>query len=45
VETVARDGNCLFQRFRPFILFEIIHNNVRLHTNAKEDGEISTERN
>jgi hypothetical protein len=31
METVARYGNCLLQMFRPFIAFETIENNVRLH--------------
>jgi hypothetical protein len=40
VETVARDRNCLFQRFHPFIVFEIIHNNVRLLSNVKEESKL-----
>jgi len=31
VSNLARDGNCLFQRYRPFILPEIIPNNVELY--------------
>jgi hypothetical protein len=40
VKTVARDGNCLFRRFRPFVAFEITQNNVQLHINTKEDYEL-----
>jgi hypothetical protein len=28
MKTVARDVNCLFQSFGPFLVFEIISNNV-----------------
>jgi hypothetical protein len=37
VETVLRDGNCLFRRFWPFVALETIQNNVWLHTNSRED--------
>jgi hypothetical protein len=29
VETVARNGNCLFQQLRPIVAFETNQNNVR----------------
>jgi hypothetical protein len=29
VETVARDGNCSFQRFQLFVAFESIQNNMQ----------------
>jgi hypothetical protein len=28
VETVAKDGNCLFRRFWSFVQFEIVQSNV-----------------
>jgi hypothetical protein len=31
METVANVENCLFRRFRPFVAFETIQNNVSLH--------------
>jgi hypothetical protein len=37
VETAARDGNCLFQKFRPFVTLEITQNNMRLRINTSED--------
>jgi hypothetical protein len=39
VETVSRLGNLLFWRFRPFVASEIIQNNLRMRTNAKEVRE------
>jgi hypothetical protein len=37
LEIVARDGDCLFLRCRPFIAYEIIQNNLKPHANTKED--------
>jgi hypothetical protein len=42
VETVARDENCLFQRFYPFAAFESLQNNVWLHIKTCEDYKIYT---
>jgi hypothetical protein len=28
LETVTRDGNCLFRKFRPYVVFEIVQNDV-----------------
>jgi hypothetical protein len=33
VKTAARDGNYLFRRSLPFVIFEVIQNNVPLHKN------------
>jgi hypothetical protein len=36
---VSGSGNCLLRRFRPFVAFEIIRNNVHLRINAtREDA-------
>jgi hypothetical protein len=35
VETVARDGNCLFLMFAPCVAFETVKVNVRLRINTK----------
>jgi hypothetical protein len=40
METVARDENCLFRRFYPFLAFEIIRNNVWLHVDTRKDYEV-----
>jgi hypothetical protein len=37
IETLARYGNYLFGRFRPFDAFEIIQNHVRLRINRVWD--------
>jgi hypothetical protein len=37
VKTVARNMNCLFQRFFPFFAIQVSHNNVRLHINTMGD--------
>jgi hypothetical protein len=37
METVDKDGNCLFQTFLPFIAFQIIQNNVQLQSNNKKE--------
>lgn len=28
LETVTRDGDCLFRRFLPYVVFEIVQNDV-----------------
>jgi hypothetical protein len=43
VETVARDGNCLFQRFHAFVSYEMLKNNVGLHIYTREDCKICME--
>jgi hypothetical protein len=40
LEIVAREKNCLFQRFCPSVAFVILHNNVQLHINTWEDYNI-----
>jgi hypothetical protein len=37
VETVPRGGNCLFQRFRSFGAIEVIHYNMKLLINPRDD--------
>jgi hypothetical protein len=34
METVARDVNCLFRKFLPFLAFETIQNSLRLRINT-----------
>jgi hypothetical protein len=42
VDTVARDENCLFQRFHPFAAFEILQNNAWIHIKTFKDYNIYT---
>jgi hypothetical protein len=44
VETVARGGNCLFRRFRPFGTFKIIQNNMELLINPRDDYRMYLEK-
>jgi hypothetical protein len=37
LETVARNGDCLFLTCRPFVAFEIIQNNSKLIADTRED--------
>jgi hypothetical protein len=37
LETVAKNGDCLFLTCRPFVAFESIQNNVKLLADARED--------
>jgi hypothetical protein len=43
-ETVTRNGNSLFRWFHPFIVLEIIQNNVWLHVNKREVYKIFFEK-
>jgi hypothetical protein len=45
VETVARDGKYLFQRFCPFIAFEVIQNNMQVCVNARKNYKIYVGKN
>jgi hypothetical protein len=36
-ETVVGDRICLYRKFRLFVAFEVIQNNVRLHINTRDD--------
>jgi hypothetical protein len=38
VESVARDGNCLFRKFNPLVECEAIKNNVSLHEGRLQNG-------
>jgi hypothetical protein len=39
---VSGSGNCLLRRFRPFVAFERVRNNVRLRINAtREDAKLT----
>jgi hypothetical protein len=40
VQSLAKDGNCLFQRFHPFVAFEVIQNNAQLHINIREGNKM-----
>lgn len=40
VQSLANDGNCLFQRFHPFVVFIIIQNNAQLHINIREGNKM-----
>lgn len=40
VEIVTRDETILFRRFRPFVTFEVIQNNVHLWINTEKDHKI-----
>jgi hypothetical protein len=37
VESVARDGNCLFRRFAPCVPFETVKDSARLRINTREN--------
>jgi hypothetical protein len=42
--TVARNGNCLFRRFRPIVAFEGTQNNARRLINKRDDYETHRKR-
>jgi hypothetical protein len=44
VESVARVVNCLFQRFRTFVAFDLIWNNVRMLSHTRKGCKIYVKR-
>jgi hypothetical protein len=44
MENVARDENYLFRRILPCTAIKIIHNNMRLRINTREDYKMYTRR-